>query len=185
MPNILMSIVLIGMKGCGKTTLGGLLAQELQLAFIDSDAAIEQMHRQEKGEALPFREIFRRHGEEYFSALEARTLQHIAQEGETTKFVLACGGQTPLREKNQQILRKLGPIVFLQIDEPVLLKRILAQGVPAFFPYPDDPAKSLHELLAKRLPIYKRLADITVDVSTDAPGEAVHTILAELAHDKH
>lgn len=180
-----MSIVLIGMKGCGKTTLGKLLAQKLQLTFIDSDAAIEQMHWQEKGEALPFREIFKRYGGEYFSALEARTLQHIAQEGKTMQFVLACGGQTPLREKNQQVLRKLGPIVFLQIDEPVLLKRILAQGVPAFFPYPDDPAKSLHELLAERLPIYKKLADITIDASVNTPDEAVHTILAELKYDKH
>lgn len=180
-----MSIVLIGMKGCGKTTLGRLLAKKLQLSFIDSDAAIEQMHQQEKGEALPFREIFKRYGEAYFSTLETRTLQHIAQESETTQFVLACGGQTPLREGNQQILSSLGSIVFLQVDESVLLKRILTQGMPAFFPYPHDPERSLHELLAQRLPVYKRLADIIVDVSTGTPGEAAYTILAELKHDKH
>jgi shikimate kinase len=180
-----MSIVLIGMKGCGKTTLGRLLAQKLQQPFVDSDAAIEQVHRQEKGEALPFREIFKRYGGGYFSALEVRTLQHIAQESETIRLVLACGGQTPLSEKNQLILRGLGTVIFLQIDESVLLKRILAQGVPAFFPYPDDPEMSLHELLAQRLPVYTRLADITIDVSTSTPDEAVHTILAELRHDKH
>ncbi|HEY7419954.1 MAG TPA: shikimate kinase [Ktedonobacteraceae bacterium] len=180
-----MNIVLIGMKGCGKTTLGRLLAKKLQLTFIDSDTAIEQMHRQEKGEALLFREIFKRYGEAYFSALETRTLQHIAQTCETTKIALACGGQTPLREKNQQILSGLGTIIYLQVSEPVLLKRILAHGVPAFFPYPDDPEKSLHELLAQRLPVYKKLAHITVDVSAGTPDEAVHTILTELRYDEH
>ena len=94
-----MGIVLIGMKGCGKTTIGKLLAERLQIAFIDSDTEIEKMHRRNRGEAIAFREIFRRYGEKYFHALDTETLKHIAREAGNTGFVFACGGRTPLQEK--------------------------------------------------------------------------------------
>ena len=75
-----MSIILIGMKGCGKTTIGTSLAEKLQVPFIDADTEIEKTHRRETGEALSFRQIFKNYGAEYFRALETRTLQHIAKE---------------------------------------------------------------------------------------------------------
>ncbi len=175
-----MRIILIGMKGCGKTTLGTLLAERLQVPFIDSDAEIEQTHRQERGETLSFRQIFRRYGAAYFRALDARMLQRIASEYRSRDFVLACGGQTPLQEENQAVLSRLGKIVYLQVERAVLLKRILAQGVPASFPYPDDPERSLDVLLAERLPIYTKLADIMLDVSSGTAEELVSTIITEL-----
>src|SRR5438552_12868838 len=77
-----MRIIFVGMKGCGKTTLGTLLAEKLQIPFIDSDASIEKMHEQERGEAIPFREIFKKYGEQYFSALDSKTLKQIAKRSE-------------------------------------------------------------------------------------------------------
>jgi len=181
-----MRILLIGMKGCGKTTVGTLLAETLQVPFIDADIEIERMHRRERGEALSFRQIFKQYGETYFQALETRMLKHIANEFAYTDFVFASGGRTPLQEENQDILPRLGTIIFLHVDKAILLKRFLAQGIPAFFPYQDDPERSLDELLTQRVPAYKRLADLTIDVGEGTSEEVMHTILMELrAYDQY
>ena len=175
-----MRIIFIGMKGCGKTTLGSLLAEKLQIAFIDSDSEIEKVHKQDRGEDISFREIFKKYGDQYFNVLDTKTLKHIAQEFADTDFVFACSGRTPLQEENQGILSGLGKIIFLHVEKAVLLKRILAQGIPAFFRYQNDPQRSLDELLTERLPVYKKLADITIDVSEGVSEELIHTIMAEL-----
>jgi shikimate kinase len=181
-----MRIILIGMKGCGKTTVGTLLAETLRIPFIDADTEIEKMHKRESGEALSVRQIFKQYGETYFQALDTRTLKHIANEFAHTGFVFACGGRTPLQEENQEMLRGLGKIIFLHVEKGVLLKRILAQGIPAFFPYQDDPERSLDELLTERVPAYKKLADLTIDAGEGTSEEVIHTILKELrAYDQH
>jgi shikimate kinase len=176
----MMRIILIGMKGCGKTTIGTLLAAKLQVPFIDSDTEIERTHQRERGEALSFRQIFKEYGEVYFNSLDMRVLKHIAEEFSKTDVVFACAGRTPLQEENQEILRGLGKIVFLNLEKSVLLKRILTQGIPAFFPYPDDPERSFNELVAERFSAYTRLADITLDISEEEPEIVVRTILEEV-----
>jgi shikimate kinase len=175
-----MRIVLIGMKGCGKTTVGRLLAETLRLSFIDADTEAEHVHQQERGEALAFRQIFRQYGETYFQALETRTLKRIAREREHTDYVFACGGRTPLQEENREIIPRLGTIIFLHVDRAVLLKRILAQGIPPFFPYQDDAEKSLDELLTQRVPAYKTLADLTIDVGEETSEEVMSIVLKGL-----
>src|SRR5436305_12929005 len=129
-----MRIILIGMKGCGKTTIGTVLAEKLQVAFLDSDTEIERVHKGDRGEAISCRQIFKKYGEKYFHALDTRTLKHIAKEFGNADFVFACGGRTPLQEENEEVLSGLGKIIFLHVEKAVLLKRILAQGIPALFP---------------------------------------------------
>lgn len=181
-----MRIILIGMKGCGKTTFGRLLAEELQIPFLDADLEIERMHRRERGESLSFRQIFQRYGEAYFQELDTRTLHHLAQERANSDFVFACGGRTPLREENQALLAGLGTMLFLNVEKRILLKRILAQGIPTFFPYPDDPERSLDELLRERVPVYKKLAHVTVDIGEETYRQVVQVILRELrAYEQH
>ncbi len=175
-----MKIILIGMKGSGKTTIGKLLAQRLHSTFIDADNEIEKTHQREKGEVLSFREIFSTYGASYFQSLDAETLKHIARGPEYTDFVFACGGRTPLQEENQPILKGLGTIIFLNVEKTVLLKHISAQGTPAFFRYKDDPQRSLDELLQGRLPVYCKLADIIIDIGEEAPERVVDSIIAEL-----
>jgi shikimate kinase len=178
-----MRIIFIGMKGGGKTTLGKLLAEKLHIPFLDSDAYLEKMHEEEYGEALSPNEILKKYGATYFSALETKALKHLAQEFAHSDFVLSCGGRTPLQEVNQEILVGLGKIFFLQVEKAVLLQRILAQGIPPFFSYPDDPEKSLDELLAQRLPVYKKLADVTIDASKGTCEELLDAIMMELRDD--
>jgi len=177
-----MRIILIGMKGCGKTTVGRVLAQHLSVPFLDCDAEIEKVCRQEKGEALPFRQIFERYGEDYFHTLEQKALRNIASAGEKAHFVLSCGGRTPLFHENQAILCELGKIIFLNVEKSILLERILANGIPAFFPYPEDAQRSLDLLLEERVPIYQHCADIRLDLTEEAPEAIVATILERVMH---
>ncbi len=171
------NIILIGMKACGKSTVGKLLAQKLVIEFLELDQEIEKVHLINKKEKLSFREIFKKHGAIYFRQLESKILKKISREKTNEDFVLACGGGTPLNESNQEILKELGKVIFLDVDKIVLLPRILKHGIPAFFPYPDDPKKSLNELLKKRRPIYEKTADKIISFTNETPEELVGKII--------
>lgn len=171
------NIILIGMKACGKSTVGKLLAQKLGIEFIELDQKIEKTHFMGKKEKLNFREIFKKQGAVYFRQLESETLKKITQEKKYSRFVLSCGGGTPLNENNQKILKELGEVIFLDVDKMVLLPRILKHDVPAFFPYQHDPKKSLDELLKKRKPIYEKIADKIISFDNETPEELVKKII--------
>ena len=173
----LQNIILIGMKACGKSTVGKLLAQKLDINFVELDQEIENIHLKEKNERLSFREIFNRHGSEYFRSLEKNVLKTIIKENKNKQIVLSCGGGTPLDPENQKLLKQLGKIIFLNADEEILLPRILKHGIPAFFPHPDDPKKSLDELLKKRKLTYKKIADQVISFTNESPEELVKKII--------
>jgi shikimate kinase len=173
-------IILIGMKASGKTSVGRALAARLDIPFIDLDAWLEQAHEAETGERLPFREIYRTHGGDYFRRLERTTLAHLGQPGTLPRFVLAVGGGTPLTEANRHALRALGTVVWLDPEPAVLLARIVRDGLPAFFPYPDDPARSLDELLAARRPLYQQAAHLNLPCGSEPPDLLARNILAHL-----
>ena len=186
------NVILIGMKSSGKTTIGKILAQKLGLRFTDVDAEIEHLHEHQKGERLPFREIYKRYGKDCFRTLETAALRALSSKRTTlaessakASFVLATGGGLPLAEENRPLLKDLGTIVFLDVAPEVLLPRITAQGVPAFFPYPEDPARSLAELLAVRRPIYAALAQLTVPCRSETQETIANTIIHLLQHASH
>lgn len=172
-----MKVILIGMKASGKSTVGRLLAKKLQLDFIELDNEIEKNHWQAKKERLTCREIFKKYGAAYFCALDQQALQLVAERNKNNSLVLSCGGSTPLNPKNLRLLKQLGQIIFLDTDERVLLPRILKHGRPAFFSDPDDPAKSLLELMKKRRPIYSRTADQMISFTNESPAELVEKII--------
>jgi shikimate kinase len=174
------NIILIGMKSSGKTTIGRWVARKLGLRFTDVDAEVERLHFTQKGERLRFREIFQNYGKDYFRTLETAALQTLAAARSEAPFVLATGGGLPLAEENRILLRRMGTIVFLDVAQDVLLPRITARGIPAFFPYPNDPAKSLAELLAVRRPIYGALAQITVACRFESQQAIADTIINQL-----
>jgi shikimate kinase len=174
-------IILIGMKSSGKTTTGQALSKKLGIKFIDLDSELEKTHFIEKKETLWFREIFKKYGQVYFRSLELVTLTRLSSNLENTSFVLATGGGTPLDERNQKILQELGTIIFLDINKDILLSRIISQEIPAFFPYPDNPQKSLIELLKTRRPAYARIANITCTFNTESPELLADKIVTKLA----
>lgn len=173
-------IILIGMKSSGKTTISHVLANNLGIACIDLDAEIEKTHTRTTHEQVGFRDIFKLHGQSYFRSLEAATLVYLASTLANRSFLLATGGGTPLDAHNQHLLHNLGTVVFLDIDAEILLPRIVAGGIPAFFPYPDDPAASLQTLLETRRPIYRQTAHITIACYDDSPEMIANSIMEEI-----
>jgi shikimate kinase len=173
------------MKSSGKTTIGKVLAQKLGLRFTDMDAEIERLHGEQKGEALRFREIFQKYGKDYFRNLETAALRAVSVAHNEQQFVLATGGGLPLAEENRPLLTGLGTLVFLDVAQEVLLPRITGRGIPAFFPYPDDPARSLAELLAARRPIYRALAHLTVACRSESQETIADTIIHQLENYPH
>lgn len=173
-------IILIGMKSSGKTTTGKVLAEKLGIPFTDMDTQIELLHAREKDEPLPFREIFKKYGGDYFRRTETAALEMLAALPENEPIVLATGGGLPLAAVNRAILGRLGTVVYLDVAPGELLKRIVAGGIPAFFPYPDDPKRSLDEILAARRPVYRDIAQLTIACDRESPEEIAEEILKQL-----
>ena len=161
------NIVLIGMMGCGKTTVGGLLAARLGRPFVDTDDLIEAR------EGRPIPEIFARDGEDYFRRREGELARALArQEG----LVVACGGGLPLREESIAPLRETGLVFWLRRDPG----EIYDSGVLGDRPLAQAGRQAFLDRFAQRAPVYRRWADYSIqDCST--PEQAEQQISAILS----
>ena len=154
------NIVLVGMPGCGKSSIGTLLAEKLDRPFLDADAEIE------KAAGMPIPDFFKLYGEAAFRDLESRVLAEL---GKRSGAVIATGGGAVLREENYAALHQNGTIVWLTRD----LARLPIDGRPV------SQATSLDALFAARKTRYERFADHIID-NNGAPGETVRAILEAL-----
>jgi shikimate kinase len=159
------SVVLVGMMGAGKSSIGRKLAQSLEIPFVDADNEIEAA----AGMTIP--EIFASHGEPYFRAGEARVIARLLDGG---PHVLATGGGAFMREDTRHAIRAKAISVWLRADYEVLARRIKRRSDRPLLKT-DDPAATLKVLMTERYPVYAE-ADITV-ASRDVPHE---TIVAEI-----
>ncbi|WP_170984574.1 shikimate kinase [Rhodoligotrophos defluvii] len=163
-------IVLIGLMGAGKTTVGRRLAQRLGLRFVDADHEIEAA----AGKTIP--EIFADHGEPYFREGERRVIQRLLLEGPQ---VLATGGGAYMDESTRGAIRAHGISVWLRAELSVLMKRVRRRSNRPLL-YSDDPEGVMQRLMDQRHPIYAQ-ADITIE-SRDVPhDQVVNDILRALA----
>lgn len=172
-----MSIILIGFKGCGKTTIGRLLAKKIKKKFNDIDQVIERMY---KGR-LSCREIYKKHGNAFFRKLETKALKKAFK---TDDEVIAAGGGAVLGKENRKIIKTNNTVVYIKLNKTKLYNRIIKNGIPAFFDK-KNPKKSFEELLKTRGPIYDKLADISVDVSRLSAGKAAERIIHRLKNLKY
>lgn len=154
------NIVLVGMPGCGKSSIGTLLAEKLDRPFLDADAEIEQ------AAGMPIPEFFKLYGEAAFRDLESRVLSSL---GKRSGAVIATGGGAVLREENYAALHQNSTIVWLTRD----LARLPIDGRPV------SQATSLDALFAARKARYERFADHIID-NNGAPDETVRAILEAL-----
>ena len=149
-----MNLVLVGMPGCGKTTVGRALAQISGRALLDLDAEIVRR----AGKPIP--EIFRTEGEAAFRALESRTLAEVFSD--RNGWIIATGGGAVLREENRAAMRRSGRVYFLRrgLDQLPTDGRPLSQGA------------DLGEMYRTRLPLYEAAADMAIENDTTAEETA-------------
>jgi shikimate kinase len=155
------SVVLVGMMGSGKSSIGRRLATRLAMPFVDADTEIEQA----AGMTIP--EIFEQHGEPYFRAGEARVIARLLDHGPQ---VLATGGGAFMNGDTRAVIRHKGVSIWLKAELDVLMKRIKRRNDRPLLKT-DDPAATLKALIAERYPVYAE-ADLTV-LSRDVAHEAI------------
>ena len=153
--------VLIGMPGCGKTTVGRMLAERTGRRLTDTDALIEQEAGMSCGE------LIRRRGEKVFRQAETRA---AARAGKESGTIIATGGGIVTREENRNLLRQNGRLIHL--DRPA--EELAAGGDRPLSSTPE----AVRELYRKRQPLYAAWRDLRVESGT--PEEAVNKILEAL-----
>ena len=149
------SIVLVGMMGAGKSSVGRRLAGRLGIPFIDADTEIES------AAGMTISEIFGKHGEPYFRAGEARVIARLLDKGPQ---VMATGGGAVMDQNTRDLIHIKGISVWLKADVDVLVKRTKRRN--------DRPlAEKIKDLLPLREPLYA-LSDIVVQ-SRDEPHDTI------------
>ena len=164
------SIVLIGLMGAGKTTVGRRLARRLNLPFTDADTEIERA----AGKSVA--DIFSEDGEAFFRAGEERVIARLLEEGPQ---VLATGGGAWMSERTRRLVAEKGISVWLMADLDILMERVSRRPGRPLLSAPD-PRAVMRDLMEKRYPVYDE-ADITVE-SRDVPHQViVNDIIRALA----
>jgi shikimate kinase len=146
------SVVLVGMMGAGKSTVGRRLAARLRLPFQDADAEIELAHA---GMTIP--EIFAAHGEPYFRDGEARVIARLLEGGAS---VIATGGGAFMRDETRRRIGDKAVSLWLKADADTILKRVKRRADRPLL-QTADPAATIGRLIEERHPVYQ-LADITI-----------------------
>jgi shikimate kinase len=158
------------MMGMGKSVVGKALEQKTGLPRFDTDEIISSKSN------MPITEIFSTHGEEHFRNLETGTLRSMSPE---EPAIIVTGGGIVQRAENLDLLRQLGTVVWLDADEATLRTRIRGLSDRPLL-QTANPREALSELLAAREPLYRRAADLRVDVSQKNPEEIAELILENI-----
>lgn len=157
-----LNLILIGMPGCGKSTLGAILAEQSGRRFADADAEIE------KKTGIPVPDFIRANGEGAFRAMESAVLAELGRE---SGLVIATGGGCVARAENRDLLRQNGIIIFVQRD----LSLLPTDGRPL------SQSSRLGDLYRARLPLYREFAE--AEILNDAAPEIVAAQIWEAFHE--
>ena len=155
------SVVLVGMMGAGKSSIGRRLAARLSIPFVDADTEIE------KAAGMSISEIFSAHGEPYFRAGEARVIARLLESGPQ---VLATGGGAFMNADIRAAISAKGISIWLRATLEVLNRRIKRRGDRPLLKS-ADPVDTLRRLIDERYPVYAE-AELTVE-SRDVPHETI------------
>ena len=158
------------MMGMGKSVVGKALEQKTGLPRFDTDEIISSKSK------MPIKEIFSTLGEEHFRNLETETLRSMSLE---EPAIIVTGGGIVLRAENMDLLRQMGTVVWLDADEATLRTRIRGLSDRPLL-QTANPRAALSELLVAREPLYRRAADLRVNVSQKNPQQIAELILKNI-----
>jgi shikimate kinase len=163
------NIILIGMAGSGKSTVGRILAVMLNMSFVDTDELIVQARQQ------PLQDIVDAEGAMGFRRIEEEILLAL----NVKNHVIATGGSTIYSDPGMEHLAKIGLIVLLQVRLDVLKKRV---GDTSGRGLVKQPGQSFEDLFGERGSLYARFAEITIESSDMDPEEVCEAVIGRLMH---
>jgi len=166
------SIVLVGMMGAGKSTIGRRLSARLALPFLDADAEIELAHD------MPIPDIFAKYGEAYFRDGEVRVIARLLNNGPA---VIATGGGAVMRQETRDRIREKAISIWLKADSDIIMRRVKRRSDRPLL-QTADPEATVERLIREREPVYSQ-ADVTV-WSRDVPHEKIVDECMEALHGK-
>ncbi len=162
-------LILIGIMGCGKTTIGKELHRTMNLPFLDTDVAIEQ----EQQTSIPH--IFATYGEDQFRDMETNLLQqHLVSS--TSPMIVSTGGGIIIRPENRRLLHAIGFVVWLYATPDILFQRIARCTNRPLLQTPN-PLQKLRDLVEERSPWYRETAHMAIDTSDLTIHEIVSGIM--------
>ena len=144
------NIVLIGMSGAGKTTVGKALSYKLKMAFLDMDDFIE------KKQNMSISEIFERYGEDYFRKLETESAKYLSENYKNT--IISTGGGAILKPVNMEYLKASGVLVYINRSVEKIISTLNAEKRPLLKSNPEK----LYDMYKIRHPLYLKYADICI-----------------------
>lgn len=173
-----MNLILFGIKGCGKTTFGKIIAQKLKRAFIDTDSLIEDLYHINRGQKLTCPEIFREVGPTSFRALEYEVIQSLQ---DVQNSVIAVGGGAMMLLENVEALSKNSALFYLIFEKEPLKKRVLSQDEPPAFLDPNNLEASFDQMYDERDEYYRKLGASELDI-TEMKDDAVVKKICDMYH---
>ena len=163
-----MNIVLCGMMGVGKSSVGIRVAEKTGRMWYDTDVVITDRHGR-------ISDIFEFYGEAHFRALETEIVRELsARDG----LVISTGGGLVLKPENNELLKKNGKIFFLRATFETLLKRVRADETRPLLKNTGKTAETLGKLLKERTPVYEHVADYIIDTDGRTVQEIADEIVA-------
>ena len=163
-----MNIVLCGMMGVGKTTVGVKIAEQTGRRWYDTDGVIADRHGK-------ISDIFEYYGEAHFRKLETEVVKELSQ---FDHLVISTGGGLVLRKENTELLKKNGVIVFMRAGIDTLVQRLNGDNSRPLLQNTERNIRArLTSLLQERTPIYQSVADFVVDVDEKTSAEVAKEIL--------
>ena len=164
------SVILVGLMGCGKTTVGKALSMRTGLPLLDTDAVIEEQYKK------PIPRIFAEEGEQTFRNLETALLRYLYDSrGTQPPAIISTGGGIILRQENRRILRHLGYVVWLNVAVSALLSRTAHAANRPLLEVADRRATLLN-LLHQRRPLYEETAHLRLNTTRMDVKSVVHDI---------
>ena len=163
-------IVLVGLMGAGKSSIGRRLAEKIELEFVDAD------HEIEVAAGKTIAEIFKDHGEAYFREGERRVISRLIENGAQ---VLATGGGAFMNEETRGSIAAHGISLWLKADLPLLMKRVMKRADRPLL-QAENPETVMQRLMDERYPIYAK-ADVTVESRDVQHTQMVNDVIKGLA----